>query len=75
MVRNQNNLVEVLTLTRRPDRGGGDRGVRARPDFELDVPTTGTLTQGALWVVNARFSPTAAAGDFEYWITRLPTQP
>ena len=40
----------------------------------LDVPTTATLTLGALWVVNTRFS-TPPELDTPYWITRLPTQP
>jgi hypothetical protein len=40
----------------------------------LDVPTTATLTLGALWVVNARFGTTPTL-DTPYWITRLPAQP
>ena len=73
-MRNFANTVAVLTLTGRPDRGGARRGVHGPTDFELDIPTTGTLTQGALWVVNARFS-TPPTLDTPYWITRLPTQP
>ena len=73
VVRNFSNLVAVLTL-----RAGLTQaefvGDFTSEDFELDIPTTGTLTQGALWVVNARFS-TPPALDTPYWITRLPTQP
>jgi hypothetical protein len=40
----------------------------------LDVPTTGTVAAGRLWVVNARFT-TPRTPDTEYWITRLPLRP
>jgi hypothetical protein len=73
VVRNFSNLVAVLTM-----RAGLTEaklvGEFTSEDFELDIPTTGTLTQGALWVVNARFS-TPPELDTPYWITRLPTQP
>ncbi len=55
VVRNFANTVAVLTM-----RAGLTEaelvGEFTSEDFELDIPTTGTLTQGALWVVNARFS-------------------
>ena len=73
VVRNFANTVAVLTM-----RAGLTEaelvGEFTSEDFELDIPTTGTLTQGALWVVNARFSTTPEL-DTPYWITRLPTQP
>ena len=73
VVRNFANTVAVLTM-----RAGLTEaelvGEFTAEDFELDIPTTGTLTQGALWVVNARFSTTPTL-DTPYWITRLPTQP
>ncbi len=73
VVRNFANTVAVLTM-----RAGLTEaelvGEFTSEDFELDIPTTGTLTQGALWVVNARFS-TPPTLDTPYWITRLPTQP
>ncbi len=37
----------------------------------LDVPTTGTIAAGRLWVVNARFG-TPSPETIPYWITRLP---
>lgn len=39
----------------------------------LDVPTTGVLAAGRLWVVNARFN-TPPTPDTEYWISRLPAR-
>jgi outer membrane protein assembly factor BamB len=73
VVRNFANTVAVLTM-----RAGLTEaalvGEFTSEDFELDIPTTGTLSQGALWVVNARFS-TPPTLDTPYWITRLPTQP
>ena len=43
-------------------------------DPSLDVPTTGTVAAGRLWVVNARFG-TGPTPDTEYWITQLPLRP
>ena len=70
MVRNFDNLVAVLKL------GGGllSAALLGEITGDTDVPTTATLTLGALWVVNARFS-TPPELDTPYWITRLPTQP
>jgi outer membrane protein assembly factor BamB len=70
VVRNFDNLVAVLTL------GGGLRSASLVGEItgDTDVPTTATLTLGALWVVNARFS-TPPELDTPYWITRLPAQP
>jgi hypothetical protein len=70
VVRNFDNLVAVLTL------GGGLRSAALVGEItgDTDVPTTATLSLGALWVVNARFS-TPPELDTPYWITRLPTQP
>ncbi len=70
VVRNFSNLVAVFTL------GGGLRSAALVGEItgDTDVPTTATLTLGALWVVNARFS-TPPTLDTPYWITRLPAQP
>jgi outer membrane protein assembly factor BamB len=70
VVRNFDNLVAVLRL------GGGLRSAALAGEItgDTDVPTTATLTLGALWVVNARFS-TPPELDTPYWVTRLPTQP
>jgi hypothetical protein len=70
VVRNQNNLVAVLRLSRNL-RKARLLGEITAPPGALSVPTTATTTLGALWVVNARFGiPTT-----EYWITRLPLKP
>jgi hypothetical protein len=70
VVRNFSNLVAVFTL------GGGllSADLVGEITGDTDVPTTATLSLGALWVVNARFL-TPPELDTEYWITRLPTQP
>ena len=73
VVRNFANTVAVLTMTAGLTEAALV-GEFTGEDFELDIPTTGTLTQGALWVVNARFS-TPPTPDTRYWITRLPAQP
>lgn len=70
VVRNFSNLVAVLQLSQGLTRGRligeitGEAG-------QLSVPTTATITLGALWVVNARFGITTD----EYWISRLPLRP
>src|SRR5688572_6033365 len=70
VVRNFSNLVAVLTF-----RAGLEQAdLVGELTGDVDIPTTATLTQGALWVVNARFS-TPPTPDTAYWITRLPTQP
>jgi hypothetical protein len=70
VVRNQDNLVAVLRLSRNL-RSARLIGEITAPPGALSVPTTATTTLGALWVVNARFGiPTT-----EYWITRLPLKP
>lgn len=73
VVRNFNNLVAVLNLKAGLTQASlvGEIGPAG---FDLDVPTTATLSLGALWVVNARFA-TPPELDTPYWITRLPTQP
>jgi hypothetical protein len=40
-------------------------------DSDLDVPTTGTIAAGRLWVVNGRFN-TPPTPETPYWVTRLP---
>ena len=73
MVRNQINTVAVLRL------GSALRKARLVGEITaaagvLSVPTTATVTLGALWVVNARFG-TPPTPETEYWITRLPLRP
>jgi hypothetical protein len=70
VVRNQDNLVAVLRLSRNL--------LRARLVGEIipeagvvSVPTTATATLRGLYVVNARFGITTD----EYWISRLPLRP
>lgn len=70
VVRNQNNLVAVLRLSRnlRKARLVGEIIPAAGA---VSVPTTATATLRGLYVVNARFGITTD----EYWITRLPLRP
>jgi hypothetical protein len=75
VVRNQDNLVAVLTL----GKGlASATQVKELTSVGLDVPTTATFAAGKLWTVNARFT-TAPTATTEYWITRLtgkmPTTP
>ncbi len=51
--------------------GNSARIVDTITDKDLDVPTTGTIAAGKLWVVNARFT-TPPTPTTEYWIARLP---
>ncbi len=51
--------------------GNTARIVDTIKDDDLDVPTTGTIAAGRLWVVNARFT-TPPTPTTEYWIARLP---
>jgi hypothetical protein len=44
-------------------------------DPSLDVPTTGTVAAGRLWVVNARFEIMPPTPTTKYWITQLPLRP
>ena len=73
VVRNLDNTVAVLRVSRVPEPGQVEGRDPARPPI-LDVPTTATTTLGALWVVNARFT-TPPGPAVEYWITRLPLTP
>ena len=73
VVRNQINTVAVLRL------GSSLRKARLVGEITaaagvLSVPTTATVTLGALWVVNARFG-TPPTPETDYWITRLPLRP
>jgi hypothetical protein len=70
VVRNQDNLVAVLKLSRNL-RSARLVGEIIPAEGVVSVPTTATVTLRALWVVNARFG---IATD-EYWITRLPLKP
>jgi hypothetical protein len=71
VVRNQLNLVAVLRLSPSLRRA---RLIGEITSSDLSVPTTATVTLGALWVVNARFGTTPTATT-PYWITRLPLRP
>jgi hypothetical protein len=71
VIRNQDLQVDVFRLG--PDLASATfLGTLASPD--LDVPTTGVIAAGRLWVVNARFN-TPPTPDTAYWITRLPARP
>jgi hypothetical protein len=70
VVRNQLGIVARLRL--------GPRLASARllseiESDDVDVPTTGTIAAGRLYVVNARFG-TPVTPETTYWITRLPTR-
>jgi hypothetical protein len=71
VVRNRNNLVAVLRLSKWLTSA---RLVRERTAPGLDVPTTATFALGRLWVVNARFG-VADPSTADYWITRMPFKP
>lgn len=68
VVRNQDNLITVLRLTRWLT-GATIRRQLTSPD--LDVPSTVALQDRRLWAVNARFSTTPTPST-PYWITRVP---
>jgi sugar lactone lactonase YvrE len=70
VVRNFSNLVAVLRLSQGLTRGRLIGEITGVPG-QLSVPTTATITLGALWVVNARFGITTD----EYWVSRLPLRP
>ena len=69
VVRNQNDLVAVLRLSKSL---ASARWVRDLTSPSLDVPTTGAFAAGKLWVVNARFG-TPSPATAEYWISRVPS--
>ncbi|HET8718490.1 MAG TPA: superoxide dismutase [Nocardioidaceae bacterium] len=68
VVRNQNNRVAVVDLSRH-DRTG--RVVGRLTARSLDVPSTAAAVRRSLWVVNARFG-TPPGTRRAYWLTRLP---
>ena len=70
VVRNQDNLVAVLRLSRGL-RKASLVGEIIPAEGAVSVPTTATATLRGLYVVNARFGITTD----EYWITRLPLKP
>jgi hypothetical protein len=75
VVRNQNNLVAVLSLgTDLLSASLVGEITSPLPPNNLDVPTTASFALDKLWVVNARFG-VASPGTADYWITRLPTSP
>ncbi|MGZ8438222.1 MAG: superoxide dismutase, partial [Candidatus Limnocylindrales bacterium] len=71
-VRNQDNLVAVLTLG--SDLLSASLVGEITSVGNLDVPTTATFALDRLWVVNARFNTTPTSTT-PYWITRLPLNP
>jgi sugar lactone lactonase YvrE len=67
VVRGTANAVVVVKLGERLRSG---RIVATLTDPSLDVPATGTLAAGQLFVTNPRFT-TPATPTTEYWVTRL----
>ncbi len=74
VIRNQDQLVAVLRLGRHLSTARLVGEITSTDPTALSVPTTGTITLGALWVVNARFGVTPTPTT-PYWITRLPLRP
>jgi sugar lactone lactonase YvrE len=67
VVRNQTNLIAVVTLQSGLTRGTVTRTIRSG---SFDVPTTVSKIGNRLYAVNARFSTTATART-RYWISRV----
>ena len=72
-------LEPVVPVSRSQDRedvygirGSDLRLLRTIQGVGTQVPTTGAIVAGRLWVVNARFLPNPQPTD-DYWITQLPT--
>ena len=74
VVENFDNTIRLFTLTAGLTKAEKTGEFSTTDRSVLDVPTTATLTLGALWVVNARFS-TLPEVDTPYWIARVPAQP
>ena len=72
VVRNQVETIAVLRLS--DDLLSATLIGEIKDPDDLDVPTTGTLALGGLYVVNARFGVADPAAA-RYWITRLPATP
>jgi sugar lactone lactonase YvrE len=68
VVQNRDNKVAVVRLSRRL-RSGDVQTHITDPDF--DVPTTIDDFGKRLYAVNARFRPTPAPPDFEYWLAQF----
>ena len=68
VIRNQLGIVDVYGI-----RGSELRLLRTIQGAGTDVPTTGAIVAGRLWVVNARFN-TPPTADTPYWISQLPTR-
>jgi len=66
IIRNALGIVDVYGI-----RGSDLRLLRTIQGVGTDVPTTGAIVAGRLWVVNARFLANPQPTD-EYWITQLP---
>jgi sugar lactone lactonase YvrE len=67
VVRNRNNRIVVLRMSRDLRRGAARRTIT---DAQLDVPTTLARIGRRLFAVNARFG-TDAPQTADYWVTRL----
>jgi outer membrane protein assembly factor BamB len=66
IIRNALGVVEVYGI-----RGSELRHLRTIQGVGTDVPTTGAIVAGRLWVVNARFLANPQPTD-DYWITPPP---
>lgn len=66
IIRNALGIVDVYGI-----RGDELRLLRTIQGVGTQVPTTGAIVAGRLWVVNARFLPNPQPTD-DYWITQLP---
>ena len=66
IIRNALGIVDVYGI-----RGSDLRLLRTIQGVGTQVPTTGAIVAGRLWVVNARFLPNPQPTD-DYWITQLP---
>jgi hypothetical protein len=68
VIRNQLGILDVYGI-----RGSELRLLRTIEGAGTDVPTTGAIVAGRLWVVNARFN-TPPTAETPYWISQLPTR-
>jgi sugar lactone lactonase YvrE len=67
VVRNQNNEIAVVDLSRRLQSG---EVVAHLQDADFDIPTTAALLRHSLWAVNARFG-TPPTPDTPYQVVRV----
>jgi hypothetical protein len=74
VIRNQDEVVDVFRLGPGLASATFLGSITSADPAAVDVPTTGILAVGRLWVVNARFN-TLPTPDTAYWITSLPARP